>query len=94
MGEQPFGHYFAYLSRVQRRPYTQVWPITLRQPLPVLPLPLLPPDPDVTLDLQAAVQDCFALVGYERLLDYTAALPPPDLAAEDAAWVAGRLLVR
>jgi hypothetical protein len=71
---------------MQRRPYTQVWTISLRQPLPTLPVPLLPPDPDVPLDLQAAVQSCFELVGYERLLDYTTPAPPPDLGEQDAAW--------
>lgn len=54
---------------------TEVWALSLRQPLPVIPVPLLPPDPDVPLDLQAAVDACFALVGYEELLDYTAPLP-------------------
>ncbi len=86
-GEPPPAHYYAYLSRMERRPYTQIWPISLREPLPTLPVPLLPPDPDVPLDLQAAVRACFDLVGYERLLDYTAPPPPPELSAEDAAWV-------
>ena len=30
----------------------QVWPIQLDQPLPEVPVPLLPGDPDVLLDLQ------------------------------------------
>lgn len=85
--EPPPAHYYVYLSRVQRRPNTQVWPVHLRQPLPVVPVPLLPPDADVPLDLQAAVNACFALVGYERLLDYAGPPPPPDLSEEDAAWV-------
>jgi hypothetical protein len=88
VGQQPPAHYYIYLSRIQRRPYTQVWPISLRRPLPVVPVPLLPPDPDVPLDTQAAVQACFDLVGYERLLNYAAPPPPPDLSAEDAAWAA------
>lgn len=87
LGELPPAHYYAFLSRIERRPYTQIWPISLRNPLPTLPVPLLPPDPDVPLDLQAAVQACFDLVGYERLLDYTAPPPPPELSAEDTAWV-------
>jgi hypothetical protein len=86
-GQPPPADYYIYLSRVQRRPYTQIWTVTLRQPLPVVPVPLLPPDPDVPLDLQGAVRDCFELVGYERLLDYSALPPPPPLSAEDAAWV-------
>ena len=34
-------------------------------------------DPDAVLDLQAAVRAYFDLVGYERLLDYSA--PPQHL---------------
>jgi hypothetical protein len=41
----------------------------------------------VLLDPQAAVDACFALVDYERLLDYAEPPPPPPLSAEDAAWV-------
>jgi hypothetical protein len=85
--EPPPASYYVYLSRLQRRPLTQVWPVQLHDPLPVVPIPLLPPDPDVALDLQAAVQACFDLVGYERLLDYSGPLPPPDLPPADAAWV-------
>src|SRR5438552_323864 len=62
-GAPPPAPYYAFLSRSQRRPFTQVWPIALRERLPVVPVPLLPPDPDVPLDLQAAVVDCFELVG-------------------------------
>lgn len=90
-GEPPPAPYYVYLSRWQRRPFTQVWPLGLRERLPVIPVPLLPPDPDVPLDLQAAVSACFDLVGYERLLPYSLPPPPPDLVAEDAAWVAARL---
>jgi hypothetical protein len=91
VGELPPGSYYLYLSRWQRRPYTQVWPVALHQPLPTVPLPLLPPDPDVPLDMQAAVDACFELVGYERLLEYAHPPPPPPLSDEDAGWVAYRL---
>jgi len=91
MGELPPASYYIYLSRWQRRPFTQVWPIALRQSLPTVPVPLLPPDPDVPLELQAAVKACFDLVGYERLLDYSEPPPPPPLGDEDAAWVDERL---
>jgi hypothetical protein len=86
LGEPPPAPYYVYLSRFQRRPYTQIWPISLREPLPKVPVPLLPPDPDVPLDLQAALQACFDLVGYERLLDYAAL--PPALSDDDVTWVA------
>ncbi|MCX6028028.1 MAG: DUF4058 family protein [Chloroflexi bacterium] len=90
-GEWPPGTYYVYLSRAEDRPVTDVWPIGLCEPLPVVPVPLLEPDPDVTLDLQAAVNACFDLVHYERLLDYSTSPTPPDLASEDAAWVDARL---
>lgn len=83
----PAADYYVYLSRFTDRPYTDVWPIGLRDRLPVLPVPLLPPDADVRLDLQQAVNDCYDLVHYERLLDYTVAPPPPPLSAADAGWV-------
>jgi hypothetical protein len=91
VGAPPPAAYYIYLSRTQRRPYTQVWAVGLRDRLPAVPVPLLAPDPDVRLDLQAAVDACFALVGYERLLDYSSPPPPPELAAADAAWVEERL---
>lgn len=87
VAEPPPASYYAYLSRTERRPYTQVWPIALRQRLPAVPVPLLQPDPDVVLDLQAAVDACFALVRYERLLDYASPPPPPPLDEADAAWL-------
>jgi len=88
VGQLPPASYYVYLSRTQRRPRTQVWPVQLRDRLPAVPVPLLSPDPDVPLDLQAAVTACFDLVGYERLLDYAAPPPPPPLSESDAAWAA------
>jgi hypothetical protein len=52
-----------------------------------VPVPLRPPDPDMPLDMQTAVQACFDLVGYERLLDYTSLLPTPKFTTEDIAWI-------
>lgn len=83
----PTAPYYVYLSRGDHRPSTLVWAVQLRDRLPVVPVPLLRPDPDVPLDLQAALDACFTLVGYERLIDYTAPPPPPDLNAEDSAWL-------
>jgi hypothetical protein len=84
--EPPEAPYYIYLSRWQRRPIVEVWPLSLRLSLPVVPVPLLPEDPDIPLDMQAAVQACFELVGYEVLLDYTKSPPSPALTAEDASW--------
>ncbi|MBI5302815.1 MAG: DUF4058 family protein [Chloroflexi bacterium] len=85
IGELPRAAFYVLLSRWTRRPNTQVYPIQLRDRLPIVPVPLLPPDPDVTLDLQAALDACFDLVGYERLLDYTQTLA--ELSEEETFWV-------
>jgi hypothetical protein len=79
--------YYVYLSRWQRRPYTQVWAVALQSLLPTVPVPLLPPDPDVPLNLQAAADASFALVGYERLIDYTQPPPLPGLSDSDTTWL-------
>ncbi|HEY83722.1 MAG TPA: DUF4058 family protein [Chloroflexi bacterium] len=86
-GELPPAPYYVFLSRSNRRPHTEVWPVQLRESLPAVPVPLLPPDPDVPLALQGAIEACFELVGYQRLLDYARPLPPPILEANDLIWV-------
>jgi hypothetical protein len=77
--------YFVFLSRAERRPLTDIWPIPFDQPLPVVPVPLLEGDPDVALDLQQALTNVYDLFGYELLIDYTR---PPEMAMplEAAAW--------
>ncbi len=90
-GDLPPAPYYVYLSRADRRPRTEIWAIRLQDALPRVPVPLLHPDPDVVLDLQAAVDACFALVGYERLLDYTVE-PPGALSEADRAWARQQVL--
>jgi hypothetical protein len=82
---RPSAAYFMFLSRVERRPITEIWPISLTAPLPVVPVPLLPGDTDEALDLQQAFTITYALLGYDLALDYT---QPPEipLPPEDAAW--------
>ena len=86
----PPAPYYVILNRHVRQA-NEVWCLPLRDRLKVVPVPLLPSDPDVALDLQAAVDACFALVGYERLLPYDDPPPSPELSSEDAAWLDGRL---
>lgn len=50
----PSAPYFVFLSRAPDRPIIEVWPVSLAEPLPVVPVPLLPGDADVPLDLQQA----------------------------------------
>jgi hypothetical protein len=81
----PDAPYFAFLSREERRPLTDVWLIHLDQPLPEVPVPLLPGDADVTLDLQEALSNVYDVAGYDLLLDYSKP-PRVPLPPEEAKW--------
>jgi hypothetical protein len=86
----PAGSYYVFVSRVEQRPMVQVWPIALDHPLPSIPVPLLPGDADVTLDLQSAFQSVYDLGGFDLVLDYST-MPAVPLRKDQAAWVAERL---
>jgi hypothetical protein len=77
--------YFVFLSRAERRPITEIWPIKLDAHLPRVAVPLLRPDPDVPLDLQQAVTQVYDSTRYDLELDYTR---PPEvpLLAKANAW--------
>lgn len=73
----PPGDYYAFVSRGSRSPLCDVYPWTVRQSLPVLPIPLLAPDPDIEIDLEAAFQMAYQRGRYERLVRYDQPPPPP-----------------
>jgi hypothetical protein len=81
----PSAPYFIFLSRAEKRPLTEIWPISLKEPLPVVPIPLLPGDEDVALDVQQVFTTTYDLLGYNLALDYT---QPPEipLPKEEAVW--------
>jgi hypothetical protein len=81
----PAASYFIFLSRAERRPITEIWPISLKTLLPVVPIPLLYGDRDVALDMQQVFTTTYDLLGYDLAVDYTR---PPEipLSKADAAW--------
>ncbi|MFZ4662458.1 MAG: DUF4058 family protein [Caldilineaceae bacterium] len=83
----PLAPYYVMLSRATQRPHVAVWPIALTARLPVLPIPLLEPDPDVLLDLGAVVASVYERGGYDARIDYRTPVPPPALAEQETAWV-------
>lgn len=64
-----------------------VYAWTVREPLPVLPIPLLEPDADVRVSLATALTVAYARGRYERAIDYDDPPPGPALSAADAEWV-------
>ena len=87
----PPAPYYVTLSRVNRRPRVEVWPIQLRDKLPTIPVPLLYPDPDAPLDLGGVVAAVYERGAYGRLIDYSQPPPPPPLSDSEAAWLDERL---
>ncbi|TVP62417.1 MAG: DUF4058 family protein [Leptolyngbya sp. LCM1.Bin17] len=61
----------------------ELWPIALSMRLPVVPVPLQAPDPDVPLDLQGALAAIYDEAAYELSLDYDQPPPPPALSADE-----------
>jgi hypothetical protein len=89
----PPAPYYVTLARLDQRPYVDVWPIQLTTRLPVLPVPLSAPDPDVSLDLGAIVQAVYERGGYATRIDYHQPVPPPPLESEQQVLVEHLLAV-
>lgn len=95
-GERPAevaGHsnYYALLKRRGMGDQFAVWYANLRDPLPVIAVPLREPFPDALLDLGAAVAEVYAHGTYALRIDYTRPPPPPRLPPADLSWVAQRV---
>ena len=86
----PPGDYYAFIGRVGRKPRCQVICWSLRAKLPPIPIPLLPTDPETTLDLDAAFGLAYESSFYSRRLPYHEPLVPP-IREGDAAWVQERI---
>jgi hypothetical protein len=73
------------VSRWPRRNRFELYPRRLRERLPRLAIPLADGDPDVTLDLQAALEQVHVEGRYGRRVRYDRPCDPP-LAPDDQAW--------
>ena len=82
--DRPEGDYSALVSRVERRPAAEFWPIRLRDRLPMIPIPLRASDPDGRVDLQEVLHRAHDGPGYERFI--YAGAPEPPLSTGDAEW--------
>jgi hypothetical protein len=81
----PPAHYLVMVCNAGERPNSSVWPISVRQPLPTIPIPLLSPDPPVPLDMGQALRTAYTRARYDLRVDYRQ--PPfPLLSLADAAW--------
>ncbi len=84
--ELPSCDYVVMLFNAYEGLACNVWPLTMRQQLPTIGVPLLRPDPPVTLDLGAALRTAYTRARYDLRIDYTKAAEPP-LSPQHAKWV-------
>jgi hypothetical protein len=87
LGDLPPCDYYALVSRAEDRPRSGLWPLRIRDALPVLPVPLRAPDGEVVLDLKKALDRVYDAAGYEKYV--YAEEPSPELSPEDAEWARG-----
>lgn len=88
----PEAPYYVFLSRAEKRPICDVWPIQIHSMLPTIPVPLLPGDEDAELDLQDIFDALYDSLDYAATFDYT---QPPEIALEgETAVTAATLLQR
>ena len=92
--ELPDAPYFVFVHRGRSSPEIGIWPLSFTSRLPVLPVPLLVPDPDQPLDLGAAVSAIYDRASYDLRIDYTKPPPKPDLPPDIAVWLAGAIAER
>lgn len=82
--------YAVSLHRSQNRYHYPFWLCRLRDPLPVVPIPLDGDAPDVPLDLQAVLNSCYDAYNFDSQLHYDNPIVPP-LNDEDTEWADGLL---
>lgn len=61
----PAGDYYAFVSRSDCRPAVEVYYWRLNEPMPTIPVPLLPDDADALLNLQAVYEEVLARARYD-----------------------------
>jgi hypothetical protein len=88
----PVSDYYILVHRGWEKSRLGIWPVSVRDPLPPVPVPLDPDVPDAVLDLRACIDHVYDFGRYAEQLDYTKP-PKPPLREPDATW-ARELLAR
>ncbi len=82
-------NYCVMVSRSYHRPKVELWPLSLREPLPIIPIPLKQEHADAVLNLQPLFHQQYDAAGYG---DYIyRGTPRPLLSRDDDEWAKGLL---
>jgi len=79
--------YRVVVSRAARRPLADVYLFGVRDPIPTVPLPLRPGEPEPELPLNQLLHEVYELGAYDLVIDYRTPAQP-SLSDTDTAWAA------
>lgn len=89
----PTSPYTILIARAAHTPLCKVRPAYFRQAVTAIPVPLLKPDPDLSVELQPMIDAIYTRYKYWRSIDYAKPIAPP-LTAQETAWLQERLRER
>lgn len=87
LGLRSLTAYRVLVSQGDQRPAADLYGVTLRQPLPTVPIPLKPGESALFIDLQAVFSRVYEEARYSIRIDYHQPVPPPALSSQDQQWV-------
>jgi hypothetical protein len=82
--------YRAFVSAGDTRPHASLYPFTVRDPLPVFPVPVQPGAPPASVDLGSLLAVAYQRGNLAQRVDYSRE-PTPPLPPADAAWATALL---
>jgi hypothetical protein len=85
-GDVPDAAYRISVSRGDRRPTAHLYAFTLRDAIPVFPLPLKPGDEEPVVNLNEILNGVYERAGFDLRIEYGQPVQPA-LSQEDMAWV-------
>jgi hypothetical protein len=83
---QHLGDYRILICRGHERPRGDLYAFGLRQPIPIIPIPIVPGEAEPMLNLQALLHRVYDKGRYQLAIDYTRQLQP-KLSESDCQWV-------
>jgi hypothetical protein len=70
---------------------SEIWPVAISEPLPVLPVPLLPEDGNAPFSVGEVMQRVYEESNFTWRINYQAPVPPPPLRPEMVRWMHSHL---
>jgi hypothetical protein len=88
VGSRPDSAYRILVSRGWTRPRAKLYAFGIRQPIPVIPVPLAQGEPEPELRVNDVLHALYERARFDLRLRYDR-LPEPPLGEDDAAWARG-----